>query len=447
MEIEDSTLWREISAVLQDGSKPVSFGWTAQLHADPEDFEIMKVLGIDFIEDHENNFTETVIIELLLGGGTFLKRVYPNRERLEVTLIRNPMNETGEGMDFSQAAFSERYSATLLDTSNALLEGNIAGTASEQVLNQANIIPVKLQLINKSIEQLRMVSVGGSVRNATVKDTLLSMITATLPKVKVEKALSITGVDLIDPSNSRVYPQIVIPHGTLLSELPDMVHQNQGIYNSGLGSFIHQGYWYIYPKYDVTRFNSTSRSVTIIRVPPNKLPSIERTYRIQGDNVVILATSDSTFQDDSERLQLNQGNGVRFSDSSKFMGGFVETADNKSLARRGATNNEFIANQRLTGNNNVQLSRTPISANPYLEYSKLAQRQGSLFTLVWENSNMDLLLPGTQIQILYLEGEEIKQLQGTLHALQHAVQLAGQGLTANRYQTRTAIGVFVTRSV
>lgn len=447
MEIEDSTLNREIQAILNDGAKPINFTWNCEIHVGTVTYVPVKIITIDFEEDHEEAYCPKIMLEVMLQGGVYFKQIYPAQENLEISLFKKPLSESSGDVNESSPQLVQRYRATLIDKGNALSEGNMQGTPSQEVLDQSTIMLVEFQLLSKPLEQLRMMSLGGSYRSSTVQNFLQTIITYNFNQLVLQDSQLPKGVDMVTPNNTATRDSFVIPQGLPLVNVVDYV-QNKcgGIYSSGLGSFIKDDFWYIYPKYDVTRFSQSSRTLTIIRVPPNKLPSVERTYRQQGGATIILATSEANLQDQSDPDQLNKGNGVRFADASTFMDSFVTVKDNKATARRGASNSEYVANQRTTGNNNVKLSTNPINANPYREYSRLAQRQGGLYTFVWENSNPDLLIPGMQIKIMYLDGDDIKQILGTLHAHHSVIQMYGKGATSNRYTTQTAIAVFINRN-
>jgi hypothetical protein len=62
---------------------------------------------------------------------------------------------------------------------------------------------------------------------------------------------------------------------------------------------------------------------------------------------------------------------------------------------------------------------------------------------VWENSQPDLIYPGMQVKILYMEDGEVKELFGVALKAHHYIQLRGQGATATRYICQSAVAVFV----
>ena len=447
MEIQNSSIWREVQKITGDTSNPVHYSYAAQIYVNKKTITPYKVLSIDFVRDFEDNYADETIIEIALGMGTYSKDVYPFKENIEIVLSKTPLLEVSDDVDTSKPVQTERFRATLIDTGNPIIEANAPFTPTKETLDLSNIIQVKFQLVNKAIEQLRMVDVGGIYRNMTVGDVIKAVLTKASQSISVEGVRSIKGVDAVDPiSNSTKRDHVEVPHGVSLVQLAQYIHEKcGGVYSSGLGYYLQDVYWYMYPCYDCTRFNTAKNTLTILNIPKNKLPGIERTYRQNGSNLVILATGDVRFKDNSEVEMLNKGNGVRFADANKFLNGFVEVANNKALASRGANNSEFVSVQRLTKLNNVNLSTNPINANSFYESSKLSKRQGSMVDLVWENSNPSLLFPGMMVKMLYLDGDSVKTLDGVLlkeHDYAHMKQAGSQNA---RYITNTGISVFIKR--
>jgi hypothetical protein len=183
--------------------------------------------------------------------------------------------------------------------------------------------------------------------------------------------------------------------------------------------------------------------LTIINIPPRRLPGIERTYRKDGDNLVVITTGDTKFSDLSNLAQLNSGNGVRFADASKMVDDFVTVKGNKAVAQRGKTNTEVVTDTRPNGINYVTTALRQINANPYVEFSALAARQGSGISLVWENADRNLLYPGMPTKVMYLDGGAIKELEGVLLGVHEYTSLRDQGPTADRHVSIVTLSVFV----
>jgi len=444
MEFEHSSLYREVSAILNSSTKPVHFTWKADVHVGDETYGVLKVLSVDLVQDYENDFGDTIVLTASIPAGTYAKRIYPHQSNMDITLYRIPIGETSDTPNPEATPQSERYTATLIDKGNPLLEGNAPGMLSEETLNLTSIVEVQFQLVNKALEQLRMITVGGIFRGNTNEEVIKCLLTGESQALKVEGARLPQGVDMVPASNQQKRDHVIIPQGTRLVDLPMYLHKNcGGVYNAGMGYYLQGDFWYVYPCYDVTRFNKSQRKLTVINVPPNKLPYVERTFRQDGNNLVVLATGEVRFRDDTDSRQLNEGNAIRFADANKIMDGFGDTKNNKTVLSRGANASEFMSTPRPNGNNNARLAPEQISANPFVQYSLLARRQGSLLSFAWENSRPEAIFPGMVTRVLYLQEGELRELDGVVLKVHHYAALRGNGLTATRYQTVSAISVFV----
>lgn len=445
MEIEDTSLWREIEAVKGDGAKPVHYTWRAEIHANGLTYAPLKLLSIDIVQDFEQKYADEIIVTMMILGGTFAKRIYPFQDSLDITLYRDPLQEVGDASNEEGEPQSERYTATLLDKGNPLIEANGSNNPDEDAMNLNNLFEISFQLVGKGLEQLRMKSVGRIYRNADVESVIRAVLTNDSKEIQADAIHVPKGVTMVEASNKTKRDHVVLPHGIKLVEVPEYIqYRCGGVYNAGMGYYLRGDQWYVYPCYDTTRFNKATKTMTVINVPKNKMPNIERTYRINGRNLLVLATGEVKLRDDSEKQQLNHGNGVRFADAKGFMdGSFVQAKGNKVIAQRGKNTSEFVGTERKNGNNNVHISTNPINANPFVEYSRIARRQGGVLTFVWENSQTDLLYPGMMVKILYMENGDVKEVYGTALKAHHYVQLRGQGSQAMRYICQTVIAVFV----
>lgn len=448
MDILESSLAREIETISNNTNTQVSHYWRAEIHAGGLTFPAIKVLSIDVVRDFESKFTDEVLLQLVLSGGKYAYRVYPHLSNLEITLYKQPLTETGGMPDDTRSVLSERYTATLLDPIAINITSNSINEPDETALDLTNALTLNFQLINKAMEQVRMKTIGGIYRRTKVEDVIKSVLTMHSSNLEVDAQYMPKGVEMEPSQNKSVQEHIVIPHGTRLVDVPEYIHKNcSGIYTTGLAYYYQMNHWYVFPPYDSSRFNESPQTLTIIRVPANRMPGVERTYRKDGNNLVILATGQATVKNESESLLLSQGNGVRFADASQFMDKIVKKEGNKALVSRGGSNDEFVAIQRANGNNMVMSSPKRITSNPWLEYSKLAARNGSLLGMTWENSNPSLIIPGMPVKVLYLEEEQIKETYGRVIKAHDYTQTQGEGITASKHRTTTSLVIFAQREL
>lgn len=446
MDILESALAKEISGIINNTKTDVTYFWSADIHANDQKIPAIKVLSIDIVRDYESSFTDETVVTLMLAAGKYAYRVYPYLKNLELTLYKQPLGETDGQPDDTKIIESERYTATLIDPVAINVASNSPNELDETALDLTNFLTLKFQLINKAIDQVRMKTVGGIYRRCKVEDVVKSILTMHSSKVEIQDNDIPVGVEMVSSPNQEVQEHIVIPHGVRLVDVPDYIHKHcTGIYTTGLSYYYQANCWYVFPPYDSSKFQESDKTITAIRLPQNRMPGIERTYRKDGNNLVILATGDAQVKNDSEALLLSYGNGVRFSDADQFLTTIVKKEGNKAIINRSSVNDEFISTTRPNGNNLTLFSEKRITSNPYVEYSKLAARNGSLIGLIWENSDPSFITPGMPIKIVYLEDEQIKEIFGLIIKVHNYVSLRGEGITTARHLTSTAITAFVQR--
>lgn len=446
MDILDSALAKEIETIINSTVSDTVYFWRADIHAGDQTLPAVKVLSSDIVRDYESSFTDEVIVHLIVSAGKYAYRIYPHLKNLEITLYREPLGPTDGVPDDTRVIESERFVATLIDPVAINVASNSFNELDETVLDLTNLITLKFQLVNKSIDQIRMKTVGGIYRRCRVEEVVRSLLTMYSSNIEIDNVDIPIGVEMVPSPNQSVQQHILIPHGTRLVDAPEYIHKHCcGIYTTGLAYYYQANHWYVFPPYDSSKFEVSDKTLTVIRLPANRMPGIEKTFRKDGNNLVILATGSSQVKNDSESFLLSYGNGVRFSDASQFMTSIVKKADNKAIISRGDSNNEFITTERPNGNNLVPLSSKRITSNPWVEYSNLAARNGSLVGLVWENSNPSLIIPGMPVKLLYLEDEVIKQVYGLVIKAHHYTKTRGEGITVSRHITMSALTVFLQR--
>lgn len=445
MEFESSSLYQEVKSILAAGSNPVSYSWRAEIHIGDTTYLPYKVTSVDDVCDYEMNYASEMTVTMEMPGGMYAYDILPNQESIDITLYRTPLLEVGDSADNEETVQSERYTAIVYTKGDKAIEGNSMVQATRQALDLTVIETVRFQLISKSMEQLRMISIGDNYRDTTVEEVIKTVLSNASKDIDVDDSHVVQGIDMVEASNQNQLSHISIDHGTMLRDLPSYIQKRYGVYSAGMGYFFTDNRWYLYPIYDTTRYEDSTRTITVINVPRNKLMEVERTYRIDGDHPVIMATGEVAFRDDSTIGQLNGGSGARFLDANLVMGDFSKTEGNKTVAARAENTSEFTSVKRPNGNNLVMMSPNRITSNPYEVYSALARRNGSIFAFVWENAKPELIMPGTMVKLLYLKDGDLIETYGVVLKKHVYHFLKGQTFTATRYQTNVMLSVFIKR--
>lgn len=454
MEIEESPIYQEIKQIIDEGPKPISFQWKAKIHVKDKEFEPVKIIDVDYRKDYTENFGDEITIKLLLPMGLWAKVIYPARNELEISLFKYPLEEVGDLKEEDKEIDSIKYTAVVIPNDKLpVLTGKNIDKYSITDLDLKQVLTIDFQLFEKAIEKLRMVTVGGIFRRCTAEEVLKAVLAKESKKIKISSGKVLDGVDVIKPDNKERREHLIIPQGTKLTDLATFMQLRVGgIYNSGINSYYQNKFWFVYSLFNTGRYQKASKKAVIVKVPKQRFTAIERTYRQDGDILYILATSDSDFSDDGGTNFLNTGNGVRFSDSRRYLRDIVEKKDNKAIIKRDKVNHEYVFKKPKDQEggdkpdlNTVYLSTDEINSNPFAEYSNLAGKFGAYYQFDWENSEASLLFPGMPVKIYYLDRDKIKDLYGVIHFVNSSVQMVGQAITSKKHLFKTTVVVFANK--
>lgn len=449
MELTAPAFMPEINRIINSLDTNVHFNWSAQVITKEGTISPLQLISIDIDRDFVNNYADNIVVRLVFGHGTYAQKIAPFKNDLKITLKRISLGARGSaGEAKATEDVEETFRATLL---NAKQEKTSIKHSSMTELEAGDLMGIRyvdFQLQDLCLEQIRVYSLGSSFRNVVPGDVMRGILTKASQEIKIDTELAIQGVEMSDYSNKEVFDHVIIPHATPLHRIPDFIqNEGGGVYSAGLGFYLFKGWWYVWPLYDLVRHDKVKESVTLMILPPNFLNGSERTYRITGNQVIILITGETIHVDLSEGQLYNEGNAVRYSDPRKLIEGFAEVENNKVSASRPSNNTEYLGVDKSTGFVNAKLSDRRSTRNSYREASRIAARNGSLMMLTWQNSNPDLLKPNIPVKVMYVDDGLPVTLKATLVGVQSEVRGLRPGVTNNHYQTNTVLKVFAEREL
>lgn len=445
MDIRNSPLWKEIKEVMEGGENPVHYSFSAQIIIDDQETAVSKVVQVEVTRQYVSKFSDETIVKFMLPLGFYHHQLIPNRSNFHVRLFREPVGEVTGDVKLEEDTDVRMYRGVLIDSKSALLEGSEDVSSSQEALDQNALKDVYIQLIDLGVERLRMKSIGGIYTDMLTSEVIQGVLSIGSYDEELGDEDALLGVDVVEGDNDERRDHTIIPHGEVrLVDVPGYIQEHAGgVYNTGIGSYIQNRIWSVYPQYALNRFDTTPANLTIINVPKRKLPGMERSYYSDGDRLIVIATGQSTHVDKSEQMQLNLGNGIRFSHAQRYLENFHQTSMNKSTVDRKSNTAEVLQKNRRTGLELAMMSPRRITANSYYELSTLAPREGSYLQIQWTNADPDLIYPGMPLKYVYLEGDDFNEIYGTVIGCDHMYALKGQGITESKYVAGAAITIFV----
>lgn len=408
----------------------------------------VRIMNLDIIRDYENNYMDELTVSCVFPIGTYMDIIYPHKENLEFTLEATPATLTKDG-EKKKNPVQRRYIAKIIEGDNPRISPDSQGTAETDEMDLVRMITVNFQLSEKAIFLLRMSQSGCIARKTTVKKFMQTWLTHELSKIDVAGDEKIIGIDLIEPDNTEEIEQIVIPQGTTTLSIPDYLQNRlHGVYKHGISSYIQNKVWYIYPRHDLERDPIGSRYITIFVIPPDSLPSVDRSYRKDGEHYKILCTGRITLENHVNPTQLNVGSGVRYSHAHvPLQEVYPQRSGNKAMFSKDVLNKK--EELELPGKEKPSpYAPNHFTINPYKELSDMSATKLGVVNCLWENSLPIIIEPGTLAKIHYLDQSgQTLSLEGVVVKAHHSTYLPQKGLIQETFVTNTGLSLLVKNDV
>lgn len=446
-DLQRTTLQAEINRVIGDGNKPIFNNYELEIHANNKTYKAYAVDEVLRYRNFAGHYHEELTVTVMLNAADFTHGIVPYDNKLQATLRRSPMGSNfGIRKDDRRSINVKRYNAYLYDTGSKLVESNNYGINYSGVAEKLGFVTVQVQLVDKVIEKLRAHRFSTVVKGCSAMDCIITLLDLKTREYGKEEGVEIQGVDAAPGYNNNALKQIVIPTNTPIigkdKSLPRILNEAQGgIYPTGFSYYYDEGLWYLFPPFATDLFDKVENTVTIINVPANKYPSIERTYRLTSTQLVILSTGEVKHRDFSINAQANEGNGSRWLDARQMMGKFTSIVDGKLVFNGDKNVNEFLVSEREAGPN--ILTGGGISTGYGNEYAKLASRTGSYVQLTWEHANPALIRPGMPCRFMYLIKDMPYECYGTVVSTESSEKPQNHDINNRVFSTTCVVTLYI----
>lgn len=447
-EYDDSPVWLDVKKVLSSDSNKPRYTYLAKIHTEKDDISVIKLLSRSTIRDYISATADYMFIEVKMPFGDYALKVFPFRDNLEVSIrlrdVRG-VNEAKYTKEDSEVIIY-RYKA-IFDKSNKVPNSDIAKYDIE-TLNNSDVVTVKFQLTEIATLPILISRISGNHKGKTPETLIREVLTKGTANIEIDGSPCIDSIDIYPVDNKEPIKHLVVKDGMHLIEFPRYLQESaNGVYIRGLGTYF-QWYkkalrWFIYPLYDITRFEIDTRPKLIIySIPSNKFKSADKTYMEDGDLISIIATSGHDYKDNSQSDELNNGSGFKMQGAKSLMGSPVKIKpDGDIQGSRVNTTNEVVFQKRKDG---LDYSRyLPSTNNPFQIYAKVIQRTKAELYIRWEFADPTLLYPGMPCKYVFYDGEEIVESYGNLASCDITEVPTGQDLKEVPYSVTVAMKLFI----
>ena len=450
--LEDTAIWRTIEDIIYSDYKPARRIITGELHTEKTDFPIVKITHLDTVRDYINNIGDIIHVEFKMSLGDYMDVLYPYRHNLEFSLKVKVLSDGDTPSKVKPGI--DKFKAVFLPEANHNVGASETKLHDPDSMNMVDFIDVKLQLLNRSLEPLRIKTVMGIFKNASYRKLMYNIVGGESIKVLVDGKPAIDAIDIVEPDNKIPPSQVVFPSSMPIVSIPTYLQEQvMGVYNAGIGTYLQvlksKRIWYIYPLYNTGRFEKDSVDKIIFYVvPEKKLQLAERTYHVDGKVTNVIVASDREYIDSAETTFMNKGVGFKLGDAQQFMTKPVKIVDEPKGPKSIKTdlNYQVMTVKRKDDLHYVPMSTERISGNPFVEYTNVIVRKGAVITITWQNSNYNAIYPGMPCRYIYMANNKPMQIDGIIIHV-HAIEtLHGKGIIDSEHKSSCIVTMFVVPS-
>lgn len=443
--IDDAVFVKLLSKITEGTTQtPVNWKYTAFFtDSNNNKIEVHNVLAVTKISKYSTAISDFTFVTVNIFKGIYFQLLGTNRRMLSLTLTQTPNSVTGTTSAIGMSIV-RTYDAYLTDNTSEAVEtrsGQLTGTHLDDL---GELINVDVHLVERGLAEFRLWNIGGVYRNVTMLELMQGLMSQ--PLKAFGDGLNVGyNVTVYPTSNTERYYQRLIPNGVPLIDLPGWLQKKWGVYSAGLGYYLTQKMWYVYPLYDYTRYNASTKRMTIVNVPVNEMVGLTNTYFTEGAELYVFATGKTKHIDTSDRQLDISGTGFRSAIMGNLIDHFTESKQGVTSIPTGRNLIAVTYEQREGNLDNIRPVPGLLSCNPWADSSKAISNMGNIVNVTWEYSNPDLLVPGMPLKFIYKALGVAYSLFGILQAVNTHTATPQKSVLDNRYVTTSNLTLFVER--
>lgn len=426
--------------------RAVHWDYRAELVIDGEVIPIEKVIEMTSENDYEKNFTETRYLSCYIQASKYHHKLYPKRDNFHVRIYRQERHENPVFEISSPRKIQKLFRGLLIDTQDKNLGKTSQTRATDNKIPEKDkqLMVVKIQLVEFAIEKLRQVEIGGIFTDSNPADVLKALLTTVVENTEIPHGGKLDGVELLPADMQDTVKQILVPHATNCLALPEYIQKSQGgIYNHGIGLYIHRNVFYVYPLYNLYRYEKEKMKATIVVVPKGMVGETKRTYVTNNGELILFTTSEVQHVDVSNAKQIQEGTGRVVVDMNKMLSDSVQVKDNKMIMDPSKATSAYVQNKRKDGLNyvptKVEESTTSMASN----LSMTSQTQGRVMGCMWDWATDRLIFPGMPCRVIYFKDNRQYQMDGVIMKTKYQTQMVGNNISSKEYKTTCGLGLYI----
>ena len=447
MLIDDQTFKNIYNKITGNINNSVNFNYTGVFidgGNNNNHIQVHNVLSVDKISKFHVTVSDNIFVALQVYKTVYMQLLAVNRKQLRFQLTYAINSPTGMNVT-TGLSIVETYDALLTDNISESIETRSGQLSGNQTDNLGELVEINVQLIERGLSEFRLWDQGGVYRNVTVLQLLQGLMSLPLKTLNQDMTTGFN-VTVYPPDNTNIYYQRLIPNGIRLTDLPGFIQKTWGVYSSGLGSYLRKGMWYIYPLYDMSRYNKETKRLTIINIPPNEMMGNPNSYVMIDNELYILTTGITKHIDESDRNLDTTGTGFRTAKAGNLMDKFTQSANGNTVIAPGSNMVSVSYDSRASELTNLKTPDKLLSCNPWADSSRVIMNLTNLIKVTQEYSNHDLFMPYMPVKFIYKKLGKPQVLYGVLLGVESHSSSPLQSSLDKRYRTSSLLTIAVERN-
>ena len=377
--------WSDIKEVLDRVTHPALYIDYSKvtLHTPISDIEVFSIVDIDVENNYAKNYGPVISVSIRMEARQWINDFYRHVDNMEMTLG------------------SIRYKAIVNTDTLLNIEALNMDSMTDLELDRVGMLDITFQLLDRSLEALRYVTVGGIYKNVNIETLLSTVLYDGSKSVNVDGTSAIDHIRISPISNERIYKNIVIPHGTRLIDFPSYLQKRYGVYSTGIGFYIHNRIMYIYPVFNTNIKDSGKKTLRVLLYSSPIAEVSDSGVYISGDVVTVVGIGNNSTLDRKDAKMISNGNGVYYPETFSMMKKPVDISKGNPTGVRNRINNEFVHMDRQDGGN---YTPRPSEDNLLEEMSRRAEDFINVVPVKVNNFYPDMIEPGMHVELIRKTG-------------------------------------------
>ena len=430
MSMENSLLYPDISDITKNPTEkfdPV-FSFETKLHTVDKDLDYtdgLSLVDVYILRNYVENISDYIEVKVSIPVGTFLYDVYDNLDNIELTMITSKqMSQNGDPV-----TVTERYKAVYLLEKNSAIPNTIS-QSKEDLNNQMPLI-ITFQLLDRSVETLRIKTTQGNFdmsinknKDMSLATFMKSVISEQSNKILIENKPILDGIDIEKTDNTDKLKAITLSSGTRVIEIPEILQEkNIGVYNGGIGCYVQKfgidnftfkKNMFIYSLYNADKYTDAEFKLMIFSPMSSSHSSGDNTYKYKDKILKVLPHGITKINNNKETSVMSSGSGFRMSNANSYMKKPVDITPDGPKFKRNELSSEVIFKDRKDGLNFAP--NKSVGGNQFKLTADLLKKNGSYVTVEISNMDHDFIYPAAKCKILYENKEQtITEVFGVVH--------------------------------